>query len=331
MTRRRIGISALLIVVVALVAVMLLRGGLYRPVGPRIGILRYADHPVLNTVVENFLAEMSILGYKDGETATFLQANAEGISADIAPLTRGLLRKNLAVYVPVSTPVSRVAFESAPMDQVVVYSFVTNPDDLEPELSAHHGTGVSDRINYQKSLQLVRELFPEARKLGLLYNPTERNSEVALAELRAIAPSLGFELKVESIAAPTEIRDAARRLTRGVDVMFIGPDNTVVGNASTVTHAAAEAQKPVIAVDSGSVEAGALAAYSVDYADVGRETARLVDRILKNPGSVTERVLPIYNDTLVINFCAAEKIGFKFPESVLGKAARVVRCPPKGK
>ena len=297
--------------------------------GPNIGLITFVDHPVLNEIIDSFKKEMTSLGYKDGETATILFANAQGNMAEIEPLARTLLRKDLSVLVPVSTPVSRIVFNVAPKNQTVVYSFVTNPDDLEPALSENKGTGVSDRINYKKSVQLVKEIYPDIKTIGMLYNPTERNSEVALKEIRELAPQLGLSIMVESISNAGEIREACRRLVPKVDLMFIGPDNTVVGNATIVISTALEAKKAVIAVDSGSVENGALAAYSVEYKAVGRETAHLVDRLIKNPGSVVERVIPVYNDNLVLNFCTAEKLGIKFPDSLLGKANQVYNCDDK--
>ncbi len=294
--------------------------------GPNIGLITFVDHPVLNEIIDSFKKEMVSLGYRNGENSTLYFANAQGNIAEIETLARTMLRNNLTVLVPVSTPVSRVVFNVAPEKQTIVYSFVTNPDDLEPALSEKRGTGVSDRINYKKSVQLIKDIYPDINTIGMLYNPTERNSEVALKEIRELAPQLGLSLMVETISNAGEIREACRRLIPKVDLMFIGPDNTVVGNATIVISTALEANKPVIAVDSGSVESGALAAYSVEYKAVGRETARLVDRLIKNPGSVVERVIPVYNDNLILNFCTAEKLGVKFPDSLLGKANQVYKC-----
>lgn len=292
---------------------------------PVIALLSYVSHPVLNTVVNEFKSEMNALGYREGETVKINELNAEGRNDQIEPLARTLLNTRPDIFVPVSTPVSRVVFNLAPKGQVVVYSFVTNPDDLEPGLSNHGGTGVSDAINYRKSVELIRMLLPSARRIGYVYNPTERNSQIALKEIQGIAIKTGLNLRIREITSANEIREGVRLLIPEIDAFFIGPDNTAVANAPLIIQLCNEAKKPVIAVDSGTVEAGALAAYSVDYKNVGKETARLVHRLLVNPGSVKERVVPVFNDDLILNEIAARHLHYQFPRSAIDQAQLIIR------
>lgn len=314
----------LVIVVIGILVLIVIADNRHDPDSLDVAVFTFVDHPVLNTIQESFYDEMEVLGFTEGKNIDYMQANAEGEMASISSLSRAILRDDPDVIVPISTPVSRGILSVASPEQTIVYSFVTNPDDLEPYLSQGNDTGVSDRINYKRSLQLIRELFPKRRRLGMVYTSTERNSEVAMTEISELAPGLDFELAVQSISNASELRSAIRRVLNSSEVILVGPDNTIVGNVEVVLQAASEAGVPVFAVDSGSVEKGALAAYSVNYAEVGRETARLVERVIRNPGSVQERTIPVYNDDLILNRCAANALHYAFPVNVKGRARYIV-------
>jgi putative ABC transport system substrate-binding protein len=112
-------------------------------------------------------------------------------------------------------------------------------------------------------------------------------------------------------------------VARGVDVIYVSSDNTVMSAFETILKVAYERKLPVIVGESANVEKGGLATYSVNYSSLGRRTAELVDMILhgKDPGSIP--VQTFQGEQLVINLDAAKKMGVTIPPALLAKARTV--------
>lgn len=327
MTRRP---SQLLISVVA--SLSLLAGCSHPASTPKksVAIFNLLSHPILDASVQGIKDGLAANGYGP-DAIDITEVNANGEMDKLDAFTRELLARRPDVIVPVSTPVTQAVVKIAPPGQNIVFSTVTNPADAGMDRHPQNETGVSDAVNYKANIELIRELLPAARRIGIIYNAGERNSQFGIDQVKAVVAGMElpggghFALDLVTVASANDVAAAAASLVRRVDVFYVGSDNTVVGALPALLKAAVEAKKPVIASDSGSVDQGALAAVSVDYQKLGRKTGDLVAQVLKTGAPAGDIPNVVFTgDSLILNAKAASRIGFTFPDAIRARAAKIV-------
>jgi putative ABC transport system substrate-binding protein len=281
------------------------------------------DHPALNQVIDSMREQLDKEGFHEGQNLNITIKNANGEVNLIPNIVQDAKVRKPDVIVAVTTPVAQ-AF-SREIFAPLVFSAVTDPvgagvvntmDEPTPSVS-----GVSDAWPYREQLKLTRELAPDAKRLGVLYNPGEAASQYGIKQIRSIAPELGFSLTEMVATKSTEVLNAAQQNIDKVDVVYLSSDNTVIQALPAALKVALEHKKPLIVGDSGTVEKGGLAAVSVGYAGVGKETGRIVAEFLR--GNTKVKPVIAKGDEIYINAATAEKIGLKIPDSILEKAAKV--------
>jgi putative ABC transport system substrate-binding protein len=173
-------------------------------------------------------------------------------------------------------------------------------------------------------LDLIKTLIPHARQVGFPYNSGEANSQYALTQVVPLAKERGLEIVPAAVTGMADVRRAVESLAeRGVQVIYVSSDNTVMAGFDAVLKVAYERKLPVIVGESANVERGGLATFSVDYRRLGDSTADLLIRVLKGeePGRIP--VVTFQGAELYLNEDAAKKMGITFPPSLLAKAKKV--------
>jgi putative tryptophan/tyrosine transport system substrate-binding protein len=293
-----------------------------------VAVTAIVEHPALDAARDGIKEALAEAGYEDGRNLTFLYESAQGNPATAAQIARKLVGEAPSVIVPISTP-SAQAVVGATREIPVVFTAVTDPVGAklvaDPKRPGGNVTGMSDLSPIGKHLDLVKEIVPAARTLGVIYNPGEANSLTLLELLRAEAPARG--LAVEEAPAPksADVLPAAQSLVGSVDAIYVPTDNTVVTALEAIVRVGRQNKLPVLAGDTDSVPRGAIAALGFNYGDVGRQTGRIVARVLKGekPGDIPVEGVEITE--LFVNPGAAEAMGVTIPETVLARAKTVVK------
>jgi putative ABC transport system substrate-binding protein len=315
--------------IVALGLLALALGGMgAAAAGPRtVAITAIVAHPALDAVRQGILRGLADAGYADGRDLIFTYEDARGNPAMAAQIARRIAAAAPAVIVAISTP-SAQAVAAATKDIPVVFAAVTDPlaAGLVASLQAPGGnvTGVSDMARIGDHVGLIREITPSVMRLGVLYNPGEANSLSSVAALKAAAAAAGIAVVEGPAERPADVEDAARGLVGKVDAIYVPTDNTVVSKLEAAVAVANEARLPLYAADTSSVARGALAAIGFNYFAVGRQTAVLIDRVLKGEKPGTIPVAFASGTDLYVNGRTARAIGLALPPSVLARAAKVV-------
>ena len=181
--------------------------------------------------------------------------------------------------------------------------------------------GTTDAIPYEDQLKLIRRINPNAKRLGLLFNPGEAPSQFAVRKIKEIAPNLGFDLIEGPVNSTQDVYPVALGIIGRVDVLLISTDNTVAAGIAGAVKAGIENKIPVYACDSGSVEKGAIGAVSPGYYDIGIETGKLAIRVLR--GETNLPVVPPKSGQIYLNKKAAELMQVTLPSELVKQAAKV--------
>lgn len=292
-----------------------------------VAITAIVEHPALDAARDGVKAALADAGYREGENIKFLYESAQGNPGTAAQIARQFVGEEPTVIVPISTP-SAQAVVAATRDIPVVFTAVTDPvsAQLVTSLDKPGGnvTGLSDMSPVADHIKLIKEITPNVKTVGFVYNTAEANSVSTLAAMKAEAENAGLTI-VESVATKSsEVQGATRALIGRVDAIYIPTDNTIVSALEAAVGVAEEAKVPLYSGDTDSVARGALASISFNYFDVGRQTGEIVARVLKGeaPGDIKVNVAS--GTDLVVNKKAAEKMGVTFSDDLVKRAKKVI-------
>ncbi|MFP3545196.1 ABC transporter substrate-binding protein [Rhizobium sp. SIMBA_035] len=292
-----------------------------------VAVTAIVEHPALDAVRKGVQDTLAAAGYKEGENLKFLFESAQGNPATAAQIARQFAGEDPNVIVPISTP-SAQAVVSSTRDIPVVFTAVSDPlgAQLVKDMDKPGGnvTGLSDMSPVAEHIALIKEILPNVKSIGYLYNSGEANSVSLLAMLKTEAEKAGLKVVESAATKSAEVQGAARALVGRADVIYVPTDNTIISALEGAVAVAEEAKLPLFTADTDSVSRGSIAALGFNYYDVGKQTGDIVVRILKgeNPGDIAVKVAA--GSDLVVNKKAAEKMGVTLPESVLKRANRVV-------
>ncbi|MEN3388107.1 ABC transporter substrate-binding protein [Brucella melitensis] len=288
-----------------------------------VAVTAIVEHPALDAARDGVKDALAEAGYKEGENLKFIYQSAQGNPATAAQIARQFVGEGPDVIVPISTP-SAQAVVSATRDIPVVFTAVSDPvgAQLVKDLKKPGGnvTGLSDMSPVVEHIKLIKEVMPNIKKLGYLYNSGETNSVSLLAALKEAAAAEGIEIVESAATKSAEVQGAARALVGRADAMYVPTDNTIVSALESAVGVAEESKLPLFTADTDSVKRGALAALGFNYYDVGKQTGAIVVKILKGekPGDIAVDIAK--GTDLVINLGAAKKIGVEFPQAVIDRA-----------
>lgn len=286
----------------------------------KIGVIQLVEHKSLDIIYNSFKDELKELGYVDGENVKITFQNAQGDISNITSIVQGFKGDKQDVVVGIATPVAQGAM-SLTKTTPVVFSAVTDPigagvltDMNAPDKGM---TGTSDAVQIDKIMDLALEITPNVKKVGFIYNPGEDNSVTNLSLLEKYVKEKNLEIETVSISTSADLQTAAASLFEKVDMIFVSNDNTVAEAMPILTSEAIKAKKPVYVGADSMVMDGGLATVGIDYTDLGKETAKMVDEILKGK-PVNEIPVKVFKDDLFIyvNTDTAKALGIEIPDSI---------------
>lgn len=293
-----------------------------------VAVTAIVEHPALDAARDGVRDELKAAGYEEGKNLKFTYESAQGNPGTAVQIAQKLVGENPTVIVPISTP-SAQAVISATSDIPVVFTAVTDPlgAKLVTNLEKPGGnvTGMSDLSPIAKHLDLIHQIVPGAKKIGVPFNPGEANAVTLVNLLKEKAAPMGMEIVEAPAPKSSDVQAAAQSLVGKVDVIYVPTDNTIVSALEAVIGVGIDNKLPVFAGDTDSVKRGAIAAVGFDYYDVGRQTGKIVARILKGekPGDIAVQGVEITQ--LFVNPGAAQKMGITIPESLIASAKEVVK------
>ena len=290
----------------------------------RIGEAQIVSHPALDNDAKGFAAALSDEGFVPGKNVMIDQQNAQGEQPNCFIIARKFEDDKVDLIHAISTPVAQAQVKVSKKIPIV-FSSVTDPvaTGIIPKEgpTGTHVTGVSDRWPVDLQQKMYMEMAPAAKRWGTIYNPGDANVAVHIKLIKATVKKLGGTFVEAQVANSSEVMQAAQSLVGRVDAIHITSDNTVVSGYEALVKVCNQNKIPLFAGDRDSVPRGAIAAYALDYFQVGYSAGKKAARILKgeDPGQVPAG--PADGYSLWVNLKHAKQKGLSLPTALMEKAA----------
>lgn len=291
-----------------------------------VAVLMTASHPAMDASLAGLRESLKQAGFSEPQTLRIDIRDAQAEPARAAQFARELIESKPDVVVALGNPAAQ-AMVAATRRIPVVFSAVTDPVEvaLLPswQASGTNVTGVSDLVPMSKQIDLIRQLRPATRRVGMVHSQTEPNARVSFKLMQEASSKAGMTLIDVAVTRSMTVGAAARSLIGKVDVLFVGTDHQVTLAMDSLSKVANDARLPLFAADAAQVERGAVAAWAIDYRALGQQTGRMVTRILRGtaPGAIAPETSTRYQ--LVINPKSASLQGVQIPENLIKNAKLV--------
>jgi len=293
-----------------------------------LAVMQTVEHPALDATRRGLYDRLKERGFIEGRKLKWSYESAQGNAALAAQIAQKFEGQAPTVIVAIGTTAAQSFLRRGADQTPIVFSSITDPlgAGLVRDLKKPGGpmTGVSNAVALEPQVALIQKIIPDIKRLGIVYNPGERNSISVLQRLRSVLRKKGITL-VEAMACKTvDVGSAAHSLVGKVDAIFITVDNTALSAFESVVKVAEEARIPVFSGDIDLLERGAIAALGPNQYALGQQTADVVLQIL---GGATTNTLPVVfprKIELGLNLTAAKKVGIVFSETLRKQANRIV-------
>lgn len=255
---------------------------------PVIGISQYGQHASLDNCREGFLLGLEEAGLVEGVDYTIDYQNA-GFDDNVATqIAQNFSANNVALMCAIATPSATACYAAAEdKDIPVIFTAITDPE--EAKLTGGNITGTSDKLPIEGQLQLIREMQPDAKTIGILYTTSEPNSVSAVKEYQEKAGDYGFTIEALGVTSQAEVNQATDTLiSKGVDCFTNLTDNNVVGVLPSILEKTNDAGIPVYGSEIEQVKLGCVASAGIEYVALGKQTGLMAAKILKGEAAAAD-------------------------------------------
>ncbi|WP_102262304.1 ABC transporter substrate-binding protein [Mesobacillus jeotgali] len=285
----------------------------------KIGLTQFAEHPSLDAATEGFKKALEDKGFKEGDNVKYDFQNAQADMNNTASIANNFVGDKVDLIFANATP-SAVAALNATKDIPIIFTSVTDPIGaglVEAfDKPGDNITGTTD--NHPDATKKTIDFMTNeigAKKIGVIYNAGEQNSEVQLKEVKKLAEANGAKVVEASISTSAEVKQAAESLVGRVDAIYVPTDNTVVSALESVISVANGKKIPLFVGELDSMKRGAVAASGFNYYDIGYQSGLMAAEILSGSKKASEIPVELPKSlTLTINKKAAEEQGVEVKE-----------------
>jgi putative ABC transport system substrate-binding protein len=296
---------------------------------PTIGYLGTTTASAQRKSLAVFLQRLGELGWPEGQKVAIKYRWADGRNDRAAEIAIELVREKVDIIVT-SGAGAVIAAKQATSVVPIVFAIASDPVGTGLVASLARPGGNVTGLSYQasdlsgKRLELIRELVPGLRRLGVVANISSPGAEVEMRGVQMMAKSLGVDVATPEFRRVEGIGAAFEALKGGVDAVYVCADPLVNNNRARIAALALGAQLPTVYGERENVEAGGLMSYGPNLADLFRRAAELVDKVLRGKKPFD---LPVEQPTkfdLVVNLRTAKALGIEVPPTLLARADEVI-------
>lgn len=289
-----------------------------------IGIVQQLEHPALDSASEGFMAALNdLLGE---ENITFDLQNAQGEQANCATISNSFVSGNYDLILANATTAlqcAAAATSTIPILGTSITDYATALDmDDWTGATGRNISGTSDLAPIDQQEAMLKELFPDAKNVGILYCSAEPNSAYQASMFEQALDADGISYKEYTAADSNDIASVVQSAVSEVDVIYIPTDNTMAGNTETINNIALPAGVPIIAGEEGLCSGCGVATLSISYYDIGYKAGEMAYDVLVNGADITTMKIE-YAPTVTKEYNAAicEQLNITVPDDYVAIAA----------
>ena len=285
-----------------------------------IGICQLVQHPALDEATKGFKDKLTALGEENGITFNFDEQNASGEATNCTTITSKFVSDKVDLIMANATDAMAAASQATADIPIVATSITDYATGLGISdwtgKTGFNVTGSSDLAPLVDQAAMIKELFPDAKSVGILYCSAEKNSKYQSDVIQKEITALGMTTKEYTFVDTNDVSAVTQQIvTDKCDVVFVPTDNTAASNTEAINNILEPAKIPVIAGEEGICKGCGVATLSISYYSIGEAAGQMAYDILvngQNPGDMEIQ----YATDLTKKYVAdrAEKLGVTVPE-----------------
>ncbi|MCM3900651.1 MAG: hypothetical protein ND866_02995, partial [Pyrinomonadaceae bacterium] len=298
-------------------------------------IVQHSATAVLDEGVLGVLDGLTANGLVDGQNMHIRRFNADGDFTVANAIAGQVVAAGFDLVVTISTPSLQTVAKANSSERVIqVFGLVADPyragvgiGRKSPLDHPKRLVGVPSPLPVADSFRLARKLFPGLQSVGVVWNPSEANSEITTMQAREICQELRINLREVNVDSSVAVAEAAAALTaQGVQALWVGGDNTVALALDSAISAARKARIPVFSVLPTEPNRGTLFDIGTNFYDAGRMTGKMAAEILAGVDPATIPIPAKVPEKLVVNKQALKRLKdpWEFPEDIIARADVIV-------
>lgn len=275
-----------------------------------IGISLLTDHQALNDTKDGFIEELENLGID----AEIKLQNAQGEIPNTISIAEKFVGDDVDLIFAIATPAAQSA-KQVTSEIPIVFSAVTDPVESElvdsMESPGGNVTGTSDLAqNMREQLQMFKDIDPDVKNIGIVFNTSEENSRIQVESAKEIAKDLGLEIMEVGVDVISNIPQAVDSIINRVDGFYTITDNMIASSINIVANKAIEHNLITVGAEGSHVDGGILISNGISYFDLGKQSARMAEKILVDGLYPSDLPAEFANKTSsVVNLDTLEALG----------------------
>ena len=295
----------------------------------KIGVTQIISHPAIDACRQGFYDQMKEEGFIEGKDVAYDFRNPEGDMTLVASIAKKFVAEKVDLIYSISTPSTQACVAAAEGTNIpIIFGAMTDPVAAKVVVSwdkpGGNCTGASDWAEADPQLKIIKEMMPDVKVIGTVYNAGETNSVVQVREFKNAAPKFGIQKVIEATAATTaDVYAAVNSLGGRVECMWIGTDSTAVSSIGSIVKVCEENKIMLYTTDKSQVPKGAVVSLGLSYYELGRESGKMVAKVLRGTKAADMPVLKAPLTDLWVNTAAAKRMGVTVPESIMKRATKI--------
>ena len=277
----------------------------------KIGITQIMEHEAFDEARKGFIQELKSRGYEDIEIE---YQNAQGDYPTSQLIANSFVQDKKDIILAISTPSAQAAYNVTKKIPILITAVT---DVKAAGLVGENVTGTSDATSIYKQLETITKVLPKAKKVGIIYNTSEQNSQVQVASAKEESKKLGLEIVEVGVTNVNDMAMGLDSLLDKIDVLYTPTDNLVVSATPLVLDKANRKNIPVVGCIEDQVAQGALITDTIDYEKLGYQTGEMAVRVLKGEEPKNMPVETLKDTQVIVNKKAAEKYGIDLTAEAL--------------
>ncbi len=281
-----------------------------------VGIIQLVQHPALDAATEGFEAALT---EKLGDKVEFTLENASGDIPTCATIANSFVSDNVDLIMANATPALQ-ACETATSDIPIVATSITDYAtalDIKDWSGATgvNVTGTADLAPLDGQADMLHELFPDAKEVGIIYCSGEVNSLYQANEITKNLEKFGYNVTAYTFSDSSDVGTVVQTACGSSDVLYVPTDNVAANCAETINNVALTAKVPIVAGEEGICKGCGIATLSISYYDIGYAAGLMAYEILANGANPAEMDIQYATDfTKEYNPNIAKELDITLPE-----------------